>query len=185
MADSKDTKEEIIKVAEKLIRTRGYNGFSYKDISQPLRMKNAAIHYHFPTKEALGVAVIEDNGKRFRSAVADWSSYNYRDQLYQFIGIYEESNRRGLMCFMGALISSYDTLPVNMQLSLRRVGDEIRNWLKEMLYQGSLKREFRFEETIDEKADQIIAALMASLMIAKMTENDTLSNVKNSIIKSL
>ncbi|MBB4046226.1 AcrR family transcriptional regulator [Bacteroides reticulotermitis] len=37
-------------MADELIKTIGYNAFSYADISKQLNIKNAAIHYYFPTK---------------------------------------------------------------------------------------------------------------------------------------
>ncbi|HEY6902347.1 MAG TPA: TetR/AcrR family transcriptional regulator, partial [Puia sp.] len=54
-----ETREQIIELADELIRTRGFNAFSYSDISGPLAIRNSAVHYHFPTKVDLGEAVIE------------------------------------------------------------------------------------------------------------------------------
>jgi len=53
-----DTKNKIMDLAENLLLSRGYNGFSYKDISLALGIKNATVHYHYPAKKDLGVAVI-------------------------------------------------------------------------------------------------------------------------------
>src|SRR5438128_8157538 len=65
---SRDTREEILQTAEGLWQRRGYNGFSYHHIAVQLGIRNAAIHYHFPSKESLGVALIQRYRKRFR----DW-----------------------------------------------------------------------------------------------------------------
>lgn len=48
------TRERILELGEELILTKGYNGFSYQDISTALGIKNAAIHYYFASKENLG-----------------------------------------------------------------------------------------------------------------------------------
>ena len=50
-----DTRNEIIRLGSELIRSIGYNSFSYADISKALNIKNAAIHYYFPSKSDLGV----------------------------------------------------------------------------------------------------------------------------------
>ncbi|MDR3047168.1 MAG: TetR/AcrR family transcriptional regulator, partial [Bacteroidales bacterium] len=50
-----DTRSEIISIANELIKSIGYNAFSYADISKKLNIKNAAIHYYFPAKADLGV----------------------------------------------------------------------------------------------------------------------------------
>src|SRR5699024_11730842 len=41
------------------ITTRGTNAFSYKDISKEIGIKTSSIHYYFPTKNDLIVAVLE------------------------------------------------------------------------------------------------------------------------------
>jgi len=47
------TRKRILDIAEKLILTRGYNGFSYQDISETIGIRKASIHYHYPLKENL------------------------------------------------------------------------------------------------------------------------------------
>ena len=56
-----NTRSEIIRLAGELIRTVGYNSFSYADISKKLDIKNAAIHYYVPSKADLGVEILEEN----------------------------------------------------------------------------------------------------------------------------
>ena len=126
-----ETRIAIIKLAEELIRTKGYNGFSYKDISGPLNIKNAAIHYHFPSKEDLGIAVIEKNKKAFDKLISeDLKETSCKDQLQRFIKIYTNSQNANMICFVGALGSSYNGLSEKMQNYLTDVSIEIRSWLK-------------------------------------------------------
>ena len=54
-----DTRNEIIRIGNELVRSVGYNAFSYADIAKALNIKNAAIHYYFPSKSDLGVEIIE------------------------------------------------------------------------------------------------------------------------------
>ena len=54
-----NTREQIIQLADSLIREKGYNAFSFYDISKSVGIKTASIHYHFPAKSDLGIAVIE------------------------------------------------------------------------------------------------------------------------------
>ena len=37
-----------LNLAETLVRTRGYNGFSYRDLAEQIGIKTASIHYRFP-----------------------------------------------------------------------------------------------------------------------------------------
>ena len=53
------TKLEILNIAQSMIQLYGYHGFSYKDLSAKVGIKNASIHYYFPTKSDLVSAVID------------------------------------------------------------------------------------------------------------------------------
>ena len=63
------TRDHVLDVAERLAQTRGFNGFSYADISAELGITKASLHYHYRTKTELGCAIIERYGERFRAAL--------------------------------------------------------------------------------------------------------------------
>ncbi|MCB9111119.1 MAG: TetR/AcrR family transcriptional regulator [Anaerolineales bacterium] len=66
MVKIENSKRTILNLAESLLQDKGFNGFSYANIASELGVKNAAIHYHFPSKEDLGVAVIKRYRERFK-----------------------------------------------------------------------------------------------------------------------
>lgn len=53
------TKSDIALYALDLIGQRSFSSFSYDDISRRFDMTRAAVHYHFKSKEDLGIAVCE------------------------------------------------------------------------------------------------------------------------------
>src|SRR6201988_4888439 len=65
------TAEQILDLAETLIQTRGYSAFSYQDIADSLGIRKASIHYHFPSKTELGIAVIDRYIARFDAALTE------------------------------------------------------------------------------------------------------------------
>jgi AcrR family transcriptional regulator len=68
-------KEELIAVAARLFATRGYRSVGIDDIGEALGLTGPAIYRHFPSKEALLVAVfdgvISNNLVRIREIVAE------------------------------------------------------------------------------------------------------------------
>mgnify|MGYP001620026154 CR=1 FL=1 len=56
---SMDRKAEIIGLADQLVKSVGYEGFSYADLSAKLGITKASIHHHFPHKEDLGAALCD------------------------------------------------------------------------------------------------------------------------------
>src|SRR5438132_1674693 len=65
MAADLNTKDQLLNVAQRLIQTRGFQGFSYRDLADEIEISTASIHYHFPTKADLGVALVQ----RFRAGL--------------------------------------------------------------------------------------------------------------------
>ncbi|MEO5888070.1 MAG: helix-turn-helix domain-containing protein, partial [Anaerolineales bacterium] len=65
MVRGTNTQRAILDLAESLLQDRGFNGFSYAHIASELNVENAAIHYHFRTKEALACAVVKRYRDRF------------------------------------------------------------------------------------------------------------------------
>ena len=84
------TREKILELGENLIRTKGYNAFSYQDISTELGIKNAAVHYYFPSKENLGTSIVKTNIQRFEEMIDNMHSRGFDEwqQLDTFIKIY-------------------------------------------------------------------------------------------------
>ena len=40
----------LLDVAQELIQTRGFNGFSFRDIATHVRLRAPSIHHHLPSK---------------------------------------------------------------------------------------------------------------------------------------
>jgi len=61
----RDTRHELIEAAEVLVRTRGYSGFSFAQLSDVVGIKKASVHHYFKTKDDLARALIAAYDKRF------------------------------------------------------------------------------------------------------------------------
>jgi TetR/AcrR family transcriptional repressor of nem operon len=55
-----DRRSEVLAHSRALLRTRGFNAFSHRDLAALAGVKSSSIHYHFPSKEDIGLALIED-----------------------------------------------------------------------------------------------------------------------------
>lgn len=58
--DPKGMRKRILEGAFALLQARGYNGTSMLDIAASCAVTGGALHHHFPTKKALGLAVISE-----------------------------------------------------------------------------------------------------------------------------
>ena len=66
--------QRILDVAERLIQTRGFNGFSYADVSAAVGITKASLHYHFPSKGDLGLSLIRRYQHSFGDALDSLSA---------------------------------------------------------------------------------------------------------------
>lgn len=146
-----DTRNPIIRIGNELVRSVGYNAFSYADIAKALNIKNAAIHYYFPSKSDLRVEIIERNIKAFNELTSHWKSLNYKQQYYNYIYMHDSFVNNHWVCIVGALASSCDTLPENMQSRLEHLINTILDWLTELLDIGKNKKTFPFQKSLKQK----------------------------------
>ncbi|MCD7936500.1 MAG: TetR family transcriptional regulator [Tannerellaceae bacterium] len=144
----KDTRNEIILIANDLIRSVGYNAFSYTDISKKLNIRNAAIHYNFPAKSDLGVEIIRKNRSAFKEITGSWKNLDYRQQLVNYLTMHDKLTTNYLTCIVGALSPSYDTLPENMQEELQKLINTIIDWISDILEKGKENGEFQFSDPL-------------------------------------
>jgi TetR/AcrR family transcriptional repressor of nem operon len=156
-------------VAERLAQTRGYNGFSYADIAAELGVTKAGLHYHFPSKEALGRALIERYEADFGAALEsiDRAAADPREKLRQYAGLYVSVVRNDRMCLCGMLAAEYATLPAMMQAALRRFFDLNEQWLASVLQDGHRSGTFAYKESAHERARIILGAFEGAMLIAR------------------
>ena len=97
-----DTSQRILDTAERLVQTRGFNGFSYADIATTLGVTKAS-HYHFPAKAELGHRLIKRYEKNFLAALdaIDQTSTTAREKLKRYAQIYADVLRNNRMCLCG------------------------------------------------------------------------------------
>src|SRR5579862_1344295 len=164
-----DTSQRILDIAERLVQTRGFNGFSYADIAGSLKVTKASLHYHFPAKADLGQRLIERYEMNFLAALEriDAGSKDAREKLRRYAAIYEEVLRADRMCLCGMLAAEYGTLPKPMRDEMRHFFDANERWLVRVLQEGRKAKVLRFSGTPAEAAQTLIGALEGAMMIAR------------------
>jgi TetR/AcrR family transcriptional repressor of nem operon len=179
------TRDKILELAEDFIRTKGYNGFSYSDISQALAVKNAAVHYYFPTKESLGASVLEKEIQGFLAHEVHWKRLNPEEKVRKLFEMFAGYGRIGLSCLMGSLCSAYETLPSQVRMNTKALGQRILAWLTPVLEEGRKQRYFHFEGDARDRALILLCSLMSSLLLARVQGFATLERIHKQILQDL
>jgi TetR/AcrR family transcriptional repressor of nem operon len=163
------TSQRILDVAERLVQTRGFNGFSYADIASALTLTKASLHYHFPTKAELGKRLIERYEAGFLKALEeiDRTTPDARDKLRRYAKIYADVLRNDRMCLCGMLAAEYATLPKPMKTEMRHFFDENERWLTRVLEAGRASGSLRFTGSALDVARALLGSLEGAMMIAR------------------
>src|SRR5215469_9563753 len=141
-----ETSQRILDIAERLVQTRGFNGFSYADIAKSLGVTTASLHYHFPAKAGLGMSLIQRYEKNFLAALdrIDRTAVDARGKLRQYTGLYADVLRNNRMCLCGMLAAEFATLPKAMRDEMKHFFDENERWLSALLERGRADGDLKF-----------------------------------------
>jgi TetR/AcrR family transcriptional repressor of nem operon len=164
-----DSAQRILDVAERLVQTRGFNGFSYADIAEALEVTKASLHYHFPSKADLGRRLIERYEQAFLAVLKgiDATGAAPREKLKRYARIYADVLRDNRMCLCGMLASDYATLPKAMKEDVRHFFDENEQWLVAVLEQGRKSGALEFKGSPLDLARVIVGSLEGAMMLAR------------------
>src|SRR3977135_2529131 len=108
------TYDRILDIAQRLIQSRGYNAFSFSDLAKELGIRTASVHYHFPSKADLGVALLQRYRQDFRDELSDISSRagDPTRHLARFAALFERTFKAdNQLCLCGMLSAEVATLP--------------------------------------------------------------------------
>jgi TetR/AcrR family transcriptional repressor of nem operon len=170
MVRNSNTKRAIMDLAESFLQDRGFNGFSYAHIADALDVKNAAIHYHFRTKDDLACAVIQRYRDRFQlwinnSRIKDLPP---QEKLDWFFSIYTNTRAdNGKVCLAGSLQTEFNSLPASLREQTEALTRELLTWLQATLQEGRDAGVFHFGGDPAGKAALILASLQGALQMAR------------------
>ena len=159
-----DRRDEILDVAEALIRRSGFNAFSTRDVADAVGIKAASVHYHFPTKADLGVAVTERYTDRFLEALGDADRF---EDARPALALYVDSFRRALvrdrkLCLCAVLGAEIAGLPKEVGAHTRVFFERNIEWLTRALVASSGLNSARAKAD----ATHIVAALEGALLVS-------------------
>ena len=168
-----DTADQILDIAEMLIQTRGYSAFSYQDIADAIGIRKASIHYHFPSKADLALAVVERYAARFSEslgALDQATQMSAMEKFDHYTGPFLEfAVTPDRICLCGALAGEILALP---EATRQRVGQFFefhQAWLAGLLKLGLDRGEFQFPHPPEAMSRMVFGALQGALIVKRTT----------------
>ena len=179
-----DTRKKILDLAEALLLSRGFNAFSYQHISGELGVRNAAIHYHFPRKTDLGVALIERYCRRFARFVEAQQGLDPVAQLERYFTLSDSYHDRQQICPSGILCAELHTLPDEMQQAAAGFVAQMRGWAVDIVARGRQSGQMHYPGDAADMGGVVFASMQGALQLARF-EPSALANSKQQLCRLL
>ena len=169
------TAEQILDVAQHLMQTLGYSAISYQDIADEIDIRKASIHYHFPSKTDLGIAVIERYSAMFGEALAELAEDQSKSSMEVLERYFEPfiayANSPDYVCLCGALAGEFPALPEEMRERVRTFFNFHQDWLARLLERGMSRGDIFVSGSAQMTARMVFGSLQGALLIKRATGN--------------
>jgi TetR/AcrR family transcriptional repressor of nem operon len=166
----KDTKTQLLDAAQRLVQTRGHNGFSFRHLSQEVGIRTASIHYYFPTKTDLTVALVRRYREAIGEAMADIAvrKNSLAERLDATICLYTDTlSNESRICVCAALAGEYLSLPRPVQIELGNLISDSEKWIARFLSEGSAREEIAKDNDSISLARLWYSALQGALLVSR------------------
>lgn len=165
-----NTAQQIIEIALGLMIERGYNAFSYADISERMEIRKASIHYHFPNKSDLGRSVVAYYRRVSQQELnrVDETTSDPREKLAFYTEyFYRQIKEVGFLCLCILLATEFPTLPECVREEVQGYFREHTAWFATLLSSGRAQGVFNFGGDPAIKAQSVLAAIQGAMIAAR------------------
>lgn len=163
-------RDEILDAAEAMIRTGGYNAFSTRDVADTVGIKAASVHYYFPTKADIGVAVTERYTARFVQGLGDPERFHGKPR--EAVAYYTDAFRRALvrdgkLCLCAVLGAEIGSLPQAVSGHTRIFFEKNLEWLV-----AAIRVKGMTKEKAQSAATLVLASLEGAMILSKSLDDE-------------
>lgn len=129
------TREQITQAATLAIQNAGAHSVSFRTLAQAIGVKSSSVHYHFPTKQDLTLALVQEYSKEFAQELQmlEQSEADLGQRLQRFIDIFEKVLARDDLCLCGMLAAELAELDEISTAALKAFFQLTEQWLEQQL----------------------------------------------------
>ena len=184
---SGDTRDRALKLAQRYLQTLGFAGFSFQTLADELGIRKASLHYHFASKEVLGIALVQKYIDEFRAWAERQEQRSASEGLESLKNLFIEiSDGSCRICPIGSLSGELQTLPRKLKSKVLELHQLERDWLSQILRTGETLKNVKLRLSPDATSEALLSAALGSLQIARLRQDSKLvGTVFESLCQSL
>lgn len=165
------TSERLLDEAQRLVQLCGFNGFSYADLSRAIGIAKPSIHYHFPSKQDLGLQLVKRYRRNLQHGLA-FVETNFPEpkiRLLRYVEFFGQLIQDGRLCLCSALAADAGSLSVEIQLELEAAFTDKISWLEQNLKSIGIPNP-------NIEAKQLVATVDGAMVMARAYQNTAMYN---------
>lgn len=168
-------RDEILDVTESMIRERGYNAVSAREVADATGIKSSSVHYYFPNKSDMVSAVIHRYTLNFLEYIGSPDQFVDAGRA-EVVAHYASAFRNALtvdnkLCLCAVLGAETGGLPDDVCDGTREFFVKNINWLSRALESTSDQVESDPKQVNINAATHILASLHGAMIMSR-TMND-------------
>jgi TetR/AcrR family transcriptional regulator, transcriptional repressor for nem operon len=168
--DQNTVREQLLGHAQILLMTRGYNGFSYRDLSSLVGVKTSSIHYYFPAKDDLVLEAVNAYSAEVLSTIyaidssapADKKLDRYAKLFFRIVGEGDQ------ICLCGMLAADIQALPEDVRHAVQSFFKANESWLAKVLAEGEAQGTLRANGKPEAAGRALYAAFQGSVLSCRL-----------------
>ncbi|MEB5699410.1 TetR/AcrR family transcriptional regulator [Klebsiella aerogenes] len=162
---------EIMANTRELLTTGGYKSFSYADLAERVGIRKASIHHHFPGKEDLVMAVVQEYRAEAQAGMKamDQQINDPLVKVKKYADFWSACIKDGTspFCICVMLAVELPTLPENIASEVTGHFSDLSGWLTAVLSAGGARGIFRLNETAEVEARALMAGIHGAMLAAR------------------
>src|SRR5690606_37230579 len=162
---------EIAEHTKVLLAAGGYNGFSYADLSERVRIGKPSIHHHFPSKAELVLTVVTLHRQQAREGLATLDAHvpDPLARLTAYTEYWAKCIREGTapICICAMLAAEMPMIPQDIADEVRGYFADLTAWIAAVLEEGSAKGQFQLRESAAAEARTFMSTVHGAMLTAR------------------
>ena len=178
---------EILMLAGEMIQTKGYDSFSYNDLSLRLGIRKASIHHHYPKKQELGLAYLKyrfEANKDIENQLRQ-SRMNPVQKLQAFLDLGVKAVEEKKICPISSFQADRWNINEEMNSLLTKIEDTELSMLTSILEDGRSSEELFFVGEAKDQANMILSSMKGAILYAQGQGMDFYERTMNQVVANL
>ena len=184
-----DRKTQILETSADILRSKSFHAFGFRELAERLGVTKASIHHPFPTKDTLGIALLdfyEANGERLLESVFAENA-DPTAALDRVLDLSEEVllEKRHAVCPVEAFVVDWEQLSEPLHERLRQLEEHFLEMVTDLLANARAAGSISFLGAPRDQAILVTSALQGARQMSRLEGRErfrtTLEQIKRSI----